>query len=47
MGVEVAIIISVCAIAHVYLMARVMVILREIKDERVLIAQINDGQKWV
>jgi hypothetical protein len=47
MGVEVAIIISICAISHVYLMTRIVHILREIKDERVLIAQINDGQKWV
>lgn len=47
MGVAVSIIVSICAIAHVYLMVHVVSILRQIKDERLLIAQINDGQKWV
>ncbi len=47
MGIEVSVVISVCAIIHVYLMIQIVNVLREIKNERLLIAQINDGQKWV
>lgn len=47
MGIEVSVIISLCAMIHVYLMLQVVKVLREIKNERLLIAQINDGQKWV
>lgn len=47
MGIEVSVIISICAMSHVYLMVQIVNVLREIKNERLLIAQINDGQKWV
>lgn len=37
----------VTGIAHVVLMYKLVVCLEKIKDERVLIAQINSAEKWV
>ena len=34
-------------VCHVILLYRIQICLQQIKDERVLIAQINSAEKWV
>jgi hypothetical protein len=37
----------IVGMCHVILLYRIQICLQQIKDERVLIAQINSAEKWV